>query len=90
VDAEATRCPKCGQPRSRGGRRLNLLIGAGGLGALLFLVLLMWLVVRDEDARKAPVPVDERAQQEVLPEPSKQPEKDAKPEKPEKPPPLNQ
>ena len=91
VTGRTPRCPNCGHPISQGGRRLSLWIGVGGVSALLFVVLLMWLVVRNEDLQNAPVPVDEQtqAQQEILPETSKQAEKDTKPPEPEKQPPLN-
>jgi hypothetical protein len=69
-------------------RNLTLWIGVGGVGAILFVVLLMWLVVYNEDVQKAPVPVDDAsAQTDILPETSK--EADKEPPKPEKAPPLN-
>jgi len=88
------RCGNCGHPVPRGAKSLTLLIGAGGVGALLFLVLLMWLVVRKEDQQNAPAPVDEPARvqqhEEILVETPKKKEPDSKPEKPDKQPPLNQ
>jgi hypothetical protein len=70
-------------------RSLTLWIGVGGVGAILFVVLLMWLVVHNEDVINRPVPVDEQsaAQQAPLPETSK--EADKEPSKPETPPPLD-
>jgi hypothetical protein len=94
VPARTPRCPNCGQPIVRGGRSLTLLIGAGGVGALVFLVLLMWLVVRNEDLQKAPLPIDEQTeakQPPIQPEGSSGSSQEApKDEKPEKPPPLSQ
>jgi len=40
---------------------LTLLIGAACLMALLFVVLLMYRMMRNEDAANAPAPVDEVA-----------------------------
>jgi hypothetical protein len=39
-----------------------LWIGVCGLSAIIFLVLLMWLVVRNEDIVSGPVPTEETAQ----------------------------
>jgi len=91
VTAAVARCPHCGHPISGNARRLSLWIGVGGVGAILFLVLLMWLVVYNEDVEKAPVLFDSQSPRpaEALPDTSKQPEKPAQPEK-EKKPPLNQ
>jgi hypothetical protein len=84
------RCRNCGQPVSGLERNLPLLIGIGGVGAIVFVVLLMWLVVHNEDVLKRPVRADEEpaAQQtEMAPEASKTADKE--PPKPEKAPPLN-
>jgi hypothetical protein len=60
------------------------------VGALLFLVILMWMVVHDEDVLNAPLPADQQSQQEeVLPDTASQAAKSAEPAKPEKQPPLN-
>ncbi|HTS60482.1 MAG TPA: hypothetical protein VMH28_00585 [Candidatus Acidoferrales bacterium] len=90
VHFQAARCPNCGEPLSGGQRRLSLWIGVGGLMVLIFVVGLMWLVVRNDDLVKAPPPPDEQsASKEILVDPPKE-NKDARPEKPEKAPPLNQ
>jgi hypothetical protein len=71
-------------------RNLSLWIGVGGVGAILFVVMLMWLVVHNEDVANRPVPVDDETaakQTEILPETSKS--ADQEPAKPEKAPPLN-
>jgi hypothetical protein len=88
---QETRCPNCGQPVSDMTRNLPLLIGVGGVGAILFVVLLMWLVVHNEDLMNAPVPVDEETaakQTDILPDTSATTSQE--PAKPEKAPPLNQ
>ena len=57
---------------------------------LLFVLLLMYQMVSDEDAANAPAPVDEAAQQQtILPDPPPANSKPAEPPQPEKPPPLN-
>ncbi|HTP30691.1 MAG TPA: hypothetical protein VMJ75_00865 [Candidatus Acidoferrales bacterium] len=94
VEFHAKRCPNCGEPLSTH-RGLSLWIGVGGLLALIFVVGLMWLVVRNDDLAKAPPLFDEQSQarkEQILADPPKENKenKDAKPDKPEKPPPLNQ
>src|SRR5262249_51761893 len=59
VTFQDKRCPGCGQPLAGFTRNLTLWIGLGGVGAILFVVMLMWLVVRNDDLVKAPLPVDE-------------------------------
>lgn len=88
ISFQDKRCPGCGERLSGMARNLTLWIGVGGVGAILFVVLLMWLVVYNEDVQKAPVPVDDAsAQTDILPETSK--DADKEPAKPEKAPPLN-
>jgi hypothetical protein len=73
-------------------RNVPLLIGVGGVGAILFVVLLMWLVVHQEDVINRPIPVDDETaaqQSQILPETSATAEKDKEPPKPDKAPPLN-
>ena len=72
--------------------RCRLVIGAVGLMALLFVVLLMYRMVSNEDAANAPAPVDEAAaeQQKLFPDPPPANGKPAEPSKPDKPPPLNE
>jgi len=92
VSFQDKRCPGCGQPLTGLTRNLMLWIGVGGVGAILFVVMLMWLVVHNDDLVKAPVPVDEETaarQTEILPETSKEPEKSNAPPEKEKTPPLN-
>ena len=84
------KCPNCGQPVSGMTRNLSLLIGVGGVGAILFVVLLMWLVVHEEDVMNRPVPVDDETaarQSEILPDTTSSADKE--PAKPDKAPPLN-
>jgi hypothetical protein len=89
------KCPNCGQPVSGMTRNLSLLIGVGGVGAILFVVLLMWLVVHEEDVMNRPVPVDDETaarQSEILPDTSAtgtSATADKEPAKPDKAPPLN-
>jgi hypothetical protein len=72
-------------------RRWLLVIGAACAVALLFVVLLMYRVLRNEDAANAPVPVDEETaeQQLMVPDPPAN-SKPREPSKPDKPPPLNE
>jgi hypothetical protein len=69
-----------------------LVIGAACLMALLFVVLLMYRMMRNEDAANAPAPVDEvtAEQQKLFPDPPPANSKPAEPSKPDKPPPLNE
>ena len=60
VPPRVSRCPGCRQP-FYSLRSLTLLIGAACLMALLFVVLLMYRMMRNEDAVNAPAPVDEVA-----------------------------
>lgn len=88
VSAKATRCPECFQP-IRSHRRLPLVIGVAGLLVMLFAVLVMFRMMRNEDLMRAPVPVDEGAVKESdpfdIPPPAS-----GKPAQPEKRPPLNE
>jgi hypothetical protein len=69
-----------------------LVIGAAALMAILFVVFLMYRMVRNEDAANAPAPVDAVAaeQQKLFPDPPPANSKPAEPSKPDKPPPLNE
>ena len=90
---QETRCPNCGQPVSGMTRNLPLIIGVGGVSAILFVVLLMWLVVHNEDVINQPVPVDDETaarQTEILPDTSSSSTANKEPPKPDKKPPLNQ
>jgi hypothetical protein len=92
VPHKAPRCPGCGQP-IRTMRMLPFAIGAAGLLALVFAVLLMYRVASNEDAANAPAPPDPAAaekQQELFPRPTPTTSKASEPAKPEKPPPLNE
>jgi hypothetical protein len=91
VTFQDKRCPGCGQPLTGFTRHLTLWIGVGGVGAILFVVMLMWLVVHNDDLVKAPIPVDEETaarQTDILPETSKDADKSRPPVK-EKAPPLD-
>ena len=73
-------------------RGLRLAIGFAGLIALLFAVVVMYQTVRNEDAGKAPVPVEEvqkTPDQELFPDPPPDNGNKEAP-KPEKKPPLNE
>jgi hypothetical protein len=85
-----SRCPGCGQP-AYSLRLLPFAIGVAGLLALVFALLLMYRVVRNEDSAGAPAPVDENAaeQQELLPDPPPA-SKANEPAKPDKRPPLDE
>jgi hypothetical protein len=84
------RCPNCGHPVSGISRNVPLLIGVGGVGAILFVVLLMWLVVHNEDVINRPLPSDQEtvSKSDITSPLSKEAEQE--PPKPEKAPPLNQ
>ena len=91
VPPKAARCPGCLQP-IHSLRLLPFAIGVAGLLALVFAVILMYRMVRTEDAVNAPAPVDESLadRQVLLPDPPPAGSKPAEPPKPEKPPPLNE
>jgi hypothetical protein len=90
VPVEAPRCPRCGQPI--GSKRvLPLAIGVAGLLALVFAVFLMYRMVSNEDAAKAPPPPDPAAtQQQLFPDPPPANSKASEPARPEKRPPLDE
>jgi hypothetical protein len=91
----ASRCPSCGQP-IHSIRSLLVAIGIAGLLVLVFVMLVMYKVMANEDAARAPVPVDEADQkQELLRDPppassADEPAKPDRPTKPEKKPPLDE
>jgi hypothetical protein len=91
VPPRLSRCPGCRQP-IHSLRSWTLGIGAVGLMALLFVVLLMYRMMSNEDAANAPAPVDEAAagQQKSFPDPPPANSKSAGPSKPDKPSPLNE
>jgi hypothetical protein len=62
------------------------------LMALLFIVLLMYRMMTNEDAANAPAPVDQATAEEqaILPDPPPANSKPSEPSKPDKPPPLNE
>jgi hypothetical protein len=72
-------------------RKWPFLIGAFGLLALLFVVLLMYRMMNNEEASNALAPLDEATAEEqvILPGPPAN-TKPSKPSKPDKPPPLNE
>jgi hypothetical protein len=87
VPRKASRCPGCGQP-IRSTRLLTFAIGIAGLLVLLFAMLVMYRLVRNEDAANAPVPVDEDAAPQPLfpdPPPASTADDKAKPDEPAKP-----
>ena len=103
-DAKAERCPRCFQPvpprvyRCPGCRQpvqslrsWPLVIGAVGLMALLFVAILMYRMMSNEDGANAPAPADDvtAEQQKLFPDPPPANSKPAEPSKPDKPPPLN-
>ena len=57
VPPKASRCPGCGQPIGSM-RSLAFAIGIAGLVVLVFAMIVMFRLVANEDAAKAPVPVD--------------------------------
>ena len=91
VPPKAARCPGCLQP-IHSLRLLPFVIGVAGLLALVFAVILMYRMVRIEDAVNTPAPVDESLadRQVLLPDPPPEGSKPSEPPKPEKPPPLNE
>jgi hypothetical protein len=95
VSAGASRCPNCGQP-IHSIRSLLVAIGIAGLLVLVFVMLVMYKVMANEDAASAPVPVDDADQKQQLfrdPPPASsanEPAKPDRPTKPEKKPPLDE
>ena len=98
VPPKTSHCPGCGQP-IRSTRSLILAIGFAGLLVLVFAMLVMYRLAKNEDAAKAPVPVDDAdRKQELFPDPpqassANEPAKPAKPDAPDKPdkkPPLDE
>ena len=91
VPPKVERCPACFHP-IQSFRLLPWLIAAAGLLALVFAVVVMYRMVRTEDAINAPPPVDESLadRQVLLPDPPPEGSKPSQPAKPEKPPPLNE
>ena len=65
VPPRASRCPGCGQP-IHSMRPLIFAIGIAGALALVFVMLVMYRLARNEDAANAPVPVDQNAAQQPL------------------------
>ena len=87
---KASRCPDCGQP-IHSTRWLPFAIGIAGLLALLFVMLVLYRMAKNEEAANAPVPVDENApQQQLLPDSPPANSKANEPAKPDKRPPLNE
>jgi hypothetical protein len=91
VPSKVSRCPACRQP-IHSLRKWPFLIGAACLMALLFVVLLMYRMMTNEDAANAPAPVDQATAEEqaILPDPPPAGSKPTEPSKPDKPPPLNE
>jgi hypothetical protein len=91
VPPKASRCPGCGQPIHTL-RLLPLALGAVGLLALVFALLVMFRMMRNEDQLRAPVPADDGGAQQgdVFPDPAPPNNKANQPPKPEKRPPLNE
>jgi len=89
VPVGAARCPGCGQPHQNR-RWIPLAIGAAGVFALVFVMLLMYYAAWKADLANADVVPDaDAAQPEIM---VKTPEKGGKPSPPpppEKKPPLN-
>ena len=54
IPREARRCPNCGTPRTNS-RRIVVLLGIASLLALVFVILLMVQVVRNEDLQNQPI-----------------------------------
>ena len=90
VPRKASRCPNCGQP-IRSVRGLTLAIGIAGLLVLVFAMIVMYQSVANEDAAKAPVPVEVNVapQEELLPDPPPV-SRPNEPAKPENPPPFDE
>jgi hypothetical protein len=91
VPPQASHCPDCRQP-IHSMHLLPFAIGAAGLILMMFVMLVMYRSVRNEDAATAPVAVEENAdrqQDPMVPEPAAN--SSAKPAaKPEKRPPLDE
>ena len=84
----ASRCPDCGQPiHFHSLRLLPFAVGIAGLLALVFVMLVLYRMAKNEEAARAPVPVDENAPQQQLFTDSPPANSHAKPDKK---PPLNE
>jgi hypothetical protein len=71
VTVKMARCPNCGD-RLPGFRRLPLLLGSVGLLALLFLLGLMVVVIRNDDIENSP-PTGAQQSGDSQPSPASQP-----------------
>jgi hypothetical protein len=85
------RCPGCGHP-VRTLRLLPFVIGTVGLLVLVFAVLVMYRLVKNEDVENTILPPDPSTAEthELFPDPPADKGKDSEPAKAEKPPPLNE
>src|ERR1035437_5005669 len=91
VPPKASHCPGCGQP-IHALRLLPLVIGPAGLLALLFALLVMFRMMRNEDQLRAPLPTDDGTAQQgdVFQDPAPPNNKANQPPTPEKSPPPNE
>jgi hypothetical protein len=91
VPPQASRCPDCRQP-IHSMHLVPFAIGAAGLILMMFVMLVMYRSVRNEDAATAPVTVEENGARQQDPMVREPPDGSrAKPAaKPEKRPPLNE
>jgi hypothetical protein len=89
---KASRCPDCGQPiHFHSLRLLPFAVGIAGLLALVFVMFVMYRMAKNEEAARAPVPVDDNAsQQELFHDSPPANGKANEPSKPDKRPPLDE
>ena len=88
VPASASRCANCGN-RVNAFRGLSILVGIIGMAALVFVIVIMFQVVRNVDIESAP-PEQQQDESGMTPDKPGMSSEQGKPDKPEKPPPLNQ
>lgn len=101
VPVNAARCPHCRQPLSNAKRFVPMIVGAAGVLALLFLLVMMYRVVYLTDLEHAkPLEDEQSVARDPFANPAtsasqdkpaaKSDDKPAETAKPDKPPPLNQ
>jgi hypothetical protein len=88
VPVKASRCANCGN-KVNSFRGLPILVGIVGMAALVFVIVIMFQVVRNVDIESAP-PEKQQDDSGMTQDKPGMSSEQGKPDKPEKPPPLNQ
>ena len=92
LPGKVARCPGCGQPIQSSSLALRLAIGVAGVIALVFVIVLMYQTVRNEDAANKAAPTEDvhkTPEEELFPDPPPDTGSKEAP-KAEKRPPLNE